>query len=703
MIEKFKKIADFIRSGLCSKVIVMAGAGISTPSGLPDFRSKGGVFDQVMRNFDLPYPESVFDIFYFRRDPRIFFQLAKSLYPDVGIDPENLIEAHGSFATASCITCGTKYNAAEIKEQIFGDEIPKCRKCFSIVKPNIIFYGENLPRRFMLYLNDVQEASLLIVIGTSLEVYPFAAIADELPQDTPRLLLNQKKVGSFVTDPRENDVVIEGNHEREPNLFLIEMSGISTVLFCMSALSSSICSGMRYETLKALNSSLNRRPAKMNVDLDVWIYRDLIIYQNQNKTDMIETFENGQRLFGFLQKWSFWRSTKVNPFLDTYIGVETDKEYDIRLNVKCKLFQCDLFLDLWLTGIFILGLFLFVSAKKLSRNVMAFYVGGSSVGLLLSVLLVLFVIYRFLPHKRTVVLASALTGAASVNCYILFALWKNLFTILKNYQRYFAIYTITVSAFSFAVCYKFGPPKDMKSKNLIQWSIQVLGLVLVYYSCQIESIAYAVMVTTLFCYYCQNYVFYCLMRIRNRYFPPKLRFLTEEEYIEQGSVETQKALSALREYCRSPKCDAWNITSRLKSPMSGDSHLNDDELLNYDTFSPELKDDDDSSFSSTSSLNGDIFDSRLTKNFNSRSANRSAISINNLHGDNNRSFKFSSTPIDRPTTTNKNGRHFPDSANCVSNFDSQEKARVFRRRTTVMENRSFFSPSGRYYQDMIDK
>ncbi|KAK7019359.1 hypothetical protein SK128_020211 [Halocaridina rubra] len=111
---------------------------------------------------------------------------------------------------------------------------------------------------------------------------------------------------------------------------------------------------------------------------------------------------------------------------------------------------------------------------------------------------------------------------------------------------------------------------------------------------------------------------------RRRRFPPKVRRLTEEEYIQQGNVETRKALEELREYCHSPNCNAWKTVSKLKSPtrfvefvgnpikrqritpkstqrrrfaefVEGGSHLDDDAILAYESnhLTPTRDDEDD--------------------------------------------------------------------------------------------------------------
>lgn len=77
----FNGIAEFINSPKCKNIVVLCGAGISTAAGIPDFRSPGsGLYDSLQK-YDLPSPQSIFDISYFNENPEPFFMLAKELYP----------------------------------------------------------------------------------------------------------------------------------------------------------------------------------------------------------------------------------------------------------------------------------------------------------------------------------------------------------------------------------------------------------------------------------------------------------------------------------------------------------------------------------------------------------------------------------------------------------------------------------------------
>ena len=92
-----------------------------------------------------------------------------------GLREDKVVEAHGSFSSASCVQCKTVYSMEKLREDIMADRDPKCPKCGNWVKPNIVFFGEQLPQRFFDEAEiDCLFSDLLICMGTSLEVYPFA-------------------------------------------------------------------------------------------------------------------------------------------------------------------------------------------------------------------------------------------------------------------------------------------------------------------------------------------------------------------------------------------------------------------------------------------------------------------------------------------------------------------------------------------------
>ncbi|XP_027900787.1 NAD-dependent protein deacetylase sirtuin-2 isoform X1 [Xiphophorus couchianus] len=227
-----ESVARYINSGKCKNIICMVGAGISTSAGIPDFRSPETGLYANLQKYNLPYPEAIFQIDYFKNHPEPFFALARELYPGqfkptichyfikmlkdkgvlrrcytqnidtlervAGIKGDDLIEAHGTFYTSHCVKllCKKEYDLDWMKEKIFSDEIPKCEKCSSLVKPDIVFFGESLPTRFFTTMKmDFPLCDLLIVMGTSLQVQPFASLIGRVSKSCPRLLINMEKTG----------------------------------------------------------------------------------------------------------------------------------------------------------------------------------------------------------------------------------------------------------------------------------------------------------------------------------------------------------------------------------------------------------------------------------------------------------------------------------------------------------------------------
>ncbi|XP_012736229.2 NAD-dependent protein deacetylase sirtuin-3, mitochondrial isoform X1 [Fundulus heteroclitus] len=243
--QTLQDVAKGLRERRYRRVVVMAGAGISTPSGIPDFRSPGsGLYDNLQQ-YNLPYAEAIFEIGFFHRNPNPFFALAKELYPGnyqpnlthyfvsllhrkgqllrmytqnidglerlAGVPPEMLVEAHGTFATATCTSCLRKYDGEDLRPAVMSGTVPRCPTCKGVVKPDIVFFGEELPRHFFKYLTDFPLADLLVIMGTSLEVEPFASLAGAVRSSVPRLLINRDLVGPFAWGQRPHDVVQLGD------------------------------------------------------------------------------------------------------------------------------------------------------------------------------------------------------------------------------------------------------------------------------------------------------------------------------------------------------------------------------------------------------------------------------------------------------------------------------------------------------------
>ncbi len=198
------RVADLIINA--KRTVVFTGAGVSTESGIPDFRSPGGIWSR----FD---PDD-FTIQKFLRDPEarkkhwqllgeggitteakpnpahyaiaeldrlgkldcVITQNVDNLHQKAGVPDDKVFELHGNMLWAVCLSCGKRYSFEQIKARLDeGEEIPDCEVCHGILKPDAVFFGEQLPPQVL------QEATfrsrncdLFIVIGSTLVVYPAA-------------------------------------------------------------------------------------------------------------------------------------------------------------------------------------------------------------------------------------------------------------------------------------------------------------------------------------------------------------------------------------------------------------------------------------------------------------------------------------------------------------------------------------------------
>ncbi len=201
------RLADLIRES--QPCVVLTGAGVSTESGVPDFRSPTGIWAE----FDpLEYatlgafrddPQKVwrfyaprFDMLAAAEPNRAHLALAEleraglvrvivtqnidMLHERAG--SQEVIEVHGSIRTSSCPSCGARHLLAEVVPLIeVGDGAPECPSCGAVLKPDVVFFDELLPPGAMERATELAaEAGLLLVIGSGLEVYPVAG----LPQAT---------------------------------------------------------------------------------------------------------------------------------------------------------------------------------------------------------------------------------------------------------------------------------------------------------------------------------------------------------------------------------------------------------------------------------------------------------------------------------------------------------------------------------------
>lgn len=141
----------------------------------------------------------------------LFTQNIDCLEREAGVPGELIVEAHGSFAEQRCIDCLVPFPNDIMKEHVFKGEVPRCldSKCGGLVKPDIVFFGEMLPQAFHQNKHVASTGDLILVMGTSLTVQPFASLPDLAKEDTPRVLFNLEEVGSLGT--RANDVLVLGD------------------------------------------------------------------------------------------------------------------------------------------------------------------------------------------------------------------------------------------------------------------------------------------------------------------------------------------------------------------------------------------------------------------------------------------------------------------------------------------------------------
>jgi len=200
------RLAELLRSA--DRVLALTGAGVSVPSGIPDFRSPGtGLWANVN-------PMEVAHIDVFRREPERFWQFYGSRFNALrdklpngahralvelerrgiveavvtqNIDglhraagTRDLIEVHGTIGTSSCLSCGGSYPLAEVRRRL-GEEVdgvPRC-DCGRPLKPDVVLFGELLPEAALTRASALAAAAdVLLCVGSSLEVYPIAQLPE---------------------------------------------------------------------------------------------------------------------------------------------------------------------------------------------------------------------------------------------------------------------------------------------------------------------------------------------------------------------------------------------------------------------------------------------------------------------------------------------------------------------------------------------
>ena len=190
------------------KIVVFTGAGISTESGIPDFRSPGGIWDRFdpddftyqkfirsasarQRQWQLLWKErltetvkpnlahhAVAELHRLNKLDCVITQNVDSLHQAAGVPDDKVFELHGSIRRVVCLQCHRRYTMPEVKKRLdAGEEVPDCEACHGILKPDIVLFGEMLPDEvFSEAASRAEHCDLFIVAGSSLVVYPAALL-----------------------------------------------------------------------------------------------------------------------------------------------------------------------------------------------------------------------------------------------------------------------------------------------------------------------------------------------------------------------------------------------------------------------------------------------------------------------------------------------------------------------------------------------
>lgn len=201
MEEKIKQLHQWIDQA--RRIVFFGGAGVSTESGIPDFRSQDGLYHQ---QFDVP-PETILSHSYFCRHTADFYRFYRNKMICLTAKPNaahkklaeleqagklsavvtqnidglhqaagsrRVLELHGSVHRNICTACGEIYDAEWIMQT---SGVPYCEKCGALVKPDVVLYEESLPEETLTEaVSEIADADLLLVGGTSLTVYPAAGL-----------------------------------------------------------------------------------------------------------------------------------------------------------------------------------------------------------------------------------------------------------------------------------------------------------------------------------------------------------------------------------------------------------------------------------------------------------------------------------------------------------------------------------------------
>lgn len=232
------RLYEFIMDS--ENIVFFGGAGVSTESGIPDFRSKDGLYNQHDVEFDKYEPEYLLSAECLHHKPKVFFEFYRQKMDARGIQPnithkvlaelekmgklkavitqnidglhqlagsKNVIELHGATTRNYCEKCRKKYPSDYIYES--KEAVPHCTVCGGIVRPDVTLYGEQLPAgAYESAVKAIKEADMFIVAGTSLKVYPAAGLVWDF-KGNHLVVLNREPL-DFKLDA-QNDIEYTGS------------------------------------------------------------------------------------------------------------------------------------------------------------------------------------------------------------------------------------------------------------------------------------------------------------------------------------------------------------------------------------------------------------------------------------------------------------------------------------------------------------
>lgn len=236
-LEALEKAAELVRAA--ERIVVFTGAGASTESGIPDFRSPGGIWSrydpedftyhkfissaearkqhwQMLRETFLAYSAepnaahyAIAELDRMGKLDCVITQNVDGLHQKAGVPEAKVFELHGTMKWAYCLACGQRYPMEEVKDWLAkGVEVPECGACGGALKPAVVFFGENLPSDVLTEATQrSQTCDLFIVVGSSLVVYPAAYLPEYAVRSGAKLII--VNLTSTHLDARA-DVVLKG-------------------------------------------------------------------------------------------------------------------------------------------------------------------------------------------------------------------------------------------------------------------------------------------------------------------------------------------------------------------------------------------------------------------------------------------------------------------------------------------------------------